>query len=501
MIKRFRLLSGSALTVLAVAALSAITGCSSDEETAPTDPETDGKTAVQTPPSPEVTSSESGTSEQAILAEAYANLTAVARLGARLYHDNRLSNPGANLAANCRTCHVPPEASGGARRYTDITPLSVIPANARGSKQETLRNTSTLLDVVTQDSFNADGEFTSLRDLLAHKLTSPHMGWLPGEEDRAKDEIFALLFNDQGEDLLAEGTYLEQFKAAKEIDIESLTSTTAFDAVIDSLIDYLSTIRTQNTSPYDALTYLNRFNEGLSGEGDTPEALSGRIFGRIANQEGRVLIRFPNVYDEEAYQGLKTFFRVIPTWSSSVVGMEENIGNCIVCHVPPKFTDEQFHNIGVTQAAYDAVHGEGEFANVALSAPSAATRAQVDADDATKADLGRWNVDPKDDMVGAFRTPKLRFIERTGPYMHDGSAATIEDAIRRHIEASELAKAGKLRNPDPALVTMNISEQDVRQLAAFLSTLDEVPKNEYRDFRIENVRIRQDPIGEQTYDN
>ena len=77
----------------------------------------------------------------------------------------------------------------------------------------------------------------------------------------------------------------------------------------------------------------------------------------------------------------------------------------------------------------------------------------------------------------------------------------LEDAIRQHIRASELAKAGTLRNADPELLTMNISERDIPQLVAFLRTLEEVPEDEYRDYRITNVRIRQDPMGEQTYDN
>ena len=481
--------------VLILLALSVFAGCSREAEA----PLEESAAMPETPS--EAATLENAQKEQAQLARAYADLTPEARLGARIYNDNRLSNPGANLASNCRTCHVPPEASSARRRYADSTPLSIIPANARGSKQETLRNTPTLLDVAAETSFNADGAFTSLQDLLTHKLTSTHMGWLPGEEDRAKDEIFALTLNDQGEDLLAEGSYLEQFKAVKGIDLESMTRDDVFAKVIESLIDYLNTIQTHNTSAYDALAYLNRFNEGLANEEDTPQDLSGRIFGRIANQEGRVLIRFPNVFDEEAYQGLKTFLRVIPTWSSSVEGMEENIGNCIACHIPPKFTDGKFHNIGVTQAEYEAIHGDGALADPAVDTPAEATRARVDAGDPSKADLGRWNVDPQDESFAAFKTPKLRFPEQTGPYMHNGAYETLEDAIRQHIRASELAKAGTLRNADPELLTMNVSERDIPQLVAFLKTLEEVPQEEYRDFRITNLRIRQDPMGEQTYDN
>ena len=491
---------GLLLAMVVLITTGAMPGCSREAETPP---QASGPVEVTTS---EVTSSEAAAtenalSEQAQLVLAYADDPPEVRLGARLFNDNRMSNPRSNLAANCRTCHVPPEASNGELQYTNSRALSVIPANARGSKQETLRNTPTLLDVAAETSFNADGEFTSLEDLLVHKLTSTHMGWLPGEEDDVKNEIFALMLNDAGEDLLAEGSYLEQFNAVKGLDLLAMSPDAVFAKVIESLVDYLKAVQTHNTAAYDAMVYLNRFEEGLRGEEDVPQFLSGRIFGRIANQEDRVLIRFPNAYDEETYQGLKTFYRVIPTWGGATEGMEENIGNCLVCHIPPKFTDGKFHNVGVTQAEYDTTHGEGAFAGLSVASPSEATRARVDAGDASKADLGRWNVDPSDENFAAFKTPKLRFITQTGPYMHNGAYETLEDVIRQHIKASELAKAGTLRNADPELLVMDISERDIPQLVLFLKSLQEVPQEDYRDFRIENVRIRQDPLGERTWDN
>lgn len=221
----------------------------------------------------------------------------------------------------------------------------------------------------------------------------------------------------------------------------------------------LNTVFTEHTSAFDAMLYINRFDEGLDPAGDTPQDLSGRVYSRIANQEGRVLIRFPNIFNEEAYQGFKTFYRVIPTWSSgSTVSTEENIGNCIACHVPPDLTDGKLHNVLISQ--------EGN-----------------------------------DDRVGAVKTPGLRFVEEEGRSMHNSAFKTLEDALRQHIKTSALAKAGKLPNADSEFVTMNISKKDVPQLAAFLKTLGDVPPEEYRDYRIANVRIRQDPLGESTYDN
>ena len=74
-------------------------------------------------------------------------------------------------------------------------------------------------------------------------------------------------------------------------------------------------------------------------------------------------------------------------------------GNCFVCHVGPNFTDEQFHNTGVAWR------------------------------DSRITDEGRFAISRQPRDHGAFKTPTLREIARTAPYMHDGSMATLEDVI------------------------------------------------------------------------
>ncbi|MDX1393479.1 MAG: cytochrome c peroxidase [Gemmatimonadota bacterium] len=109
---------------------------------------------------------------------------------------------------------------------------------------------------------------------------------------------------------------------------------------------------------------------------------------------------------------------------------------CVACHVPPTFTDEQFHNTGV------------------------ALRGQV------FADSGRALVthDPRD--VGAFKTPTLRELDRTAPYMHDGSFATLEEVI-------EFYDRGGNRSPhiDPQIHPLGLSKEERRDLLAFLRSL------------------------------
>jgi cytochrome c peroxidase len=73
-------------------------------------------------------------------------------------------------------------------------------------------------------------------------------------------------------------------------------------------------------------------------------------------------------------------------------------GNCTACHVGANLADEKFHNLGIGM-------------------------------DAAEPDLGRFAVtkDPKD--KGAFKTPTVRNVALTAPYMHDGSLATLEEVV------------------------------------------------------------------------
>jgi len=110
--------------------------------------------------------------------------------------------------------------------------------------------------------------------------------------------------------------------------------------------------------------------------------------------------------------------------------------NCALCHVPPLYTDFQFHNVGW---AWDL----GE-----------------------KRDHGRMDAtkDPKDD--GKFKTPTLRDIAKTAPYFHDGGAKTLDEAI-------DFMVGGGKKNPnlDEKLKRVKLSKKDKAALKAFLEAL------------------------------
>ena len=112
-------------------------------------------------------------------------------------------------------------------------------------------------------------------------------------------------------------------------------------------------------------------------------------------------------------------------------------GNCTACHVGPNFTDEQFHNTGVAWR------------------------------DGQLTDEGRFEISSSPRDHGAFKTPTLREIARTGPYMHDGSMATLEEVI-------DFYSDGGRPNPylDSEIRPRNFTTQEKGALHAFLQSLN-----------------------------
>lgn len=70
-------------------------------------------------------------------------------------------------------------------------------------------------------------------------------------------------------------------------------------------------------------------------------------------------------------------------------------------------------------------------------------------------------------MIGAYKTPTLRGLPRTGPYFHDGSAATLEGAVQFHLQGGR--RSVYLA---PELQARDLPEPDQQALVLFLRTLE-----------------------------
>lgn len=114
----------------------------------------------------------------------------------------------------------------------------------------------------------------------------------------------------------------------------------------------------------------------------------------------------------------------------------ENKGHCAQCHQlegnPPSLTDHSFHRTGVGFSAveYDLPRLTAEVIEHPLQGADLGNRV---ATNSAEAQLGRFNVSHEVADMGMFRTPSLRGVAKTAPYMHDGSVKTLEEAVDREI--------------------------------------------------------------------
>jgi cytochrome c peroxidase len=126
--------------------------------------------------------------------------------------------------------------------------------------------------------------------------------------------------------------------------------------------------------------------------------------------------------------------------------------------VTPNFSDNKFHNIGVAAKGRD-------FGALARKAASVADPAEL-AFDPDFTELGRFVATRQPKDIGAFKTPGMRDVALTAPYMHDGSEATLMDVVVFYDKGGE-------PNPylDGGITPLKLTEQEKKDLVAFMEAL------------------------------
>jgi hypothetical protein len=285
-------------------------------------------------------------------------------------------------------------------------------------------------------------------------------------------------------------------------------------------------------SPYDVFLNINNL-PNQTNENETDLTYSKRLLEKIHSLKKENKLKFveknPNTEDgkfkfhdpdykfgEEELLGLEIFFNQ---------DLEDDIstGNCIACHAAPHFTDYGLHNIGITQIEYDNIHGFGKFA--ALNIPSLNQREKNvnlflpaneknpkrkgifrrPASQANPAytDLGAWNIffntdyplpqesiynlicikdgnvvcKSRDDALrlsfATFKTPSLRDLGHSAPYMHNGQISDLHAVVGFYLAASVNTRNEEFRNPDEDIANIDIKPNNVIPLTLFLISLYE----------------------------
>ncbi len=348
----------------------------------------------------------------------YADDTAAARLGERLFFDTRLSGNG---KVSCATCHVP------SRGFQDGTPL----AHGAGT---TARRTMPVAGTAYSPWMFWDGR----TDSQWAQALGPLESAVEHDGDRTQyAHIIAAHYRDQYEAVFGRLPGLDGLPAHAGPVADS-TRAAAWRRISASGQDDITRVYANIGKAIAA--YERRI-------GFTPSRFDRYVETELAGRQHTSADTLSP--DEEA--GLRLF-----------IGK----ANCSTCHNGPLFTDNHFHNTGVpASAAVVAVDsGRAVGARQAVASEFNCTSRYSDSKPEDCDEL-RFAVTEGEELVRAYKTPSLRDIAGRAPYMHAGQLATLTDVVA-HYDRAPAAPFGHSE-----LKPLRLSDAERRQIEAFLRTL------------------------------
>jgi cytochrome c peroxidase len=174
--------------------------------------------------------------------------------------------------------------------------------------------------------------------------------------------------------------------------------------------------------------YCRAFKKAYPGVGITKETLAKAL----ATFE-RTIVSTNSPFDEWIHGNRTAISPAAKRGFALFVGKAK----CVLCHSGPNFTDDGFHNIGLNDHHDNDNHDEGRYAVVPIKISK-----------------------------GAFKTPTLRDIARTAPYMHNGAYRTLQEVIDHYDRGGD-----NKENLDPNITPLRLTKQEKEDLAQFLTTL------------------------------
>ncbi|HEY7372307.1 MAG TPA: cytochrome c peroxidase [Polyangia bacterium] len=222
---------------------------------------------------------------------------------------------------------------------------------------------------------------------------------------------------------------------------------------------------------------------GDGGNYDNMPAADKEIVNRVYANFGKAIAAYErqlvsNNFNPSPFEAFMADPKGNPMSDAAIRGARLFVGHagCAECHRGPMFTDYSFHNIGAPQigeyvpamdvgraSGADAVTGD-EFNRRSLFSDDTTGTAYLDLqtplDDTTRARL-----------TGQFKTPSLRNVNKTAPYMHDGAYQTLWDVVNHYNFGG--ATGSYVGEKDPAIAPLMLSDAELSDLVEFLRALDD----------------------------
>lgn len=342
------------------------------------------------------------------------------QFGESLFFEPRLS---ANNGISCATCHQP------IRHFTD----GLAKGQAIGTSN---RNTPSIIGTAYSPWLYWDGR----RDSLWSQALSPLED--PNEQGANRIQILRVIAND--------ASYREQYGTLFG-QLPDLQDTGRFPNVTGA------TSAPEWQAVWTAMTEEDRraINSAFANVGKAIAAFERSLVPTESRFDAYVAALIAG--DQAAAAGLS---------DDEVRGLRLFIGeaNCTQCHNGPLFTNNEFHNTGVLSAEGE-LPDKGRVAGVreVLANPFNCLGEFSDDPEQQCEELEFVRTGPE--LIGAVRTPSLRNVEFTAPYMHKGQVATLSEVLTHYNEAPDAMIGHNEAKP------LALTQRELQQLEAFLRTL------------------------------
>jgi len=324
------------------------------------------------------------------LSNNYQNNPAAVALGKSLFNDFRLSSNG---KVSCSSCHLEEYA------FTDNKKIAI------GLRQG-FRNTSTLLNISQQHWFFADGAKDSL---WAQSLSSIEN---PAEQNFTRMEMLHLISSDKNYRQQYEAIFRQKLPSEAELNI--LPRKAGPNGKLNYLIAWKKLSKAEKNNTNRVFTNIGK---SIAAYVATIKSQPTK-FDRFANELKEKNASSHMTLSEQ--RGLRLF-------------LSPDSG-CANCHSGPVFSNKTFHNIATGIPGKD--NGRSEIIESLVRDEFNCLNKYSDAKPEQCLELKYINRN-KHQLNGAYKTPTLRSIAKTAPYMHDGRFLELSEVIEHYVSVSK----------------------------------------------------------------